>query len=91
MQQVSHIIKGIYMTVQRGNAASIMSTHGPQRKVEKCFDVILQDETNCDTYSKVITSCHSTNLINKIVLDQLIKDLRHHSMNQNLFLSPSTK
>lgn len=59
------------MTVQRGNAASIMGTHEPQRKLGKCFDVILQDETNRATYLKVITCSHSTNLINKIVLDQL--------------------
>ena len=32
------------MSVQRGNAASIMGSHGPQRKLEKCFDIILQDE-----------------------------------------------
>ena len=53
-----------------------MGTHGPQRKLEKCFDVILQDETNRDTCLKVIRCSHSTNLINKIVLDQLIKDTR---------------
>ena len=61
-----------------------MGTHEPQRKLEIFFDVILQDETNRDTCSKVITCSHSTILINKIVLDQLIKDLRHQSLNQNL-------
>ena len=51
-----------------------MGTHGPQRKLEKCFDVILQDETERDTYLKVIICFHFTNLINTIVLDYLIKD-----------------
>ena len=36
----SYIIQGISMTVQRGNAASIMGTLGPQRKLENFFDVI---------------------------------------------------
>ena len=36
----SHIIQAISMTVQRGNAASIMGTLGPLRKLEDFFDVI---------------------------------------------------
>ena len=36
----SHIIQAISMTVQRGNATSIMGTLGPQRKLEDFFDVI---------------------------------------------------
>ena len=34
-----HIIQAIYMTVQRGNATSIMGTLGPLRKLEDFFDV----------------------------------------------------
>jgi hypothetical protein len=36
----SHIIQAISMTVQRGNATSIMGTLGPLRKLEDFFDVI---------------------------------------------------
>ena len=36
----SHIIQAISMTVQRGNATSIMGTLGPFRKLEDFFDVI---------------------------------------------------
>ena len=36
----SHIIQAISMTVQRGNAISIMGTLGPLRKLEDFFDVI---------------------------------------------------
>ena len=36
----SHIIQAISMTVQRGNATSIMGTLGPLRKFEDFFDVI---------------------------------------------------
>ena len=34
------IIQAISMTVQRGNATSIMGTLGPLRKLEDFFDVI---------------------------------------------------
>ena len=40
----SHIIQAISMTVQRGNATSIMGTLGPLRKLEDFFDVILPRE-----------------------------------------------
>ena len=40
----SHIIQAISMTVQRGNAASIMGTLGPLRKLEDFFDVITPRE-----------------------------------------------
>ena len=36
----SHIIQAISMTVQRGNAISIMGTLGPLRKLEDFFDII---------------------------------------------------
>ena len=36
----SHIIQAISMTVQRGNATSILGTLGPLRKLEDFFDVI---------------------------------------------------
>ena len=36
----SHIIQAISMTVQRGNATSIMGTLGPLRKLEDFFDII---------------------------------------------------
>ena len=36
----SHIIQAISMTVQRGNAVSIMGTLGPLRKLEDFFDII---------------------------------------------------
>ena len=36
----SHIIQAISMTVQRGNATSIMGTLGPLRELEDFFDVI---------------------------------------------------
>ena len=35
-----HIIQAISMTVQRGNATSIMGTLGPLRKLEDFFDII---------------------------------------------------
>ena len=37
-------IQAISMTVQRGNATSIMGTLGPLRKLEDFFDVILPGE-----------------------------------------------
>ena len=40
----SHIIQAISMTVQRGNATSIMGTLGPLRKLEDFFDVISPQE-----------------------------------------------
>ena len=40
----SHIIQAISMTVQRGNATSIMGTLGPLRKLEDFFDVIAPRE-----------------------------------------------
>ena len=40
----SHIIQAISMTVQRGNAISIMGTLGPLRKLEDFFDVISTKE-----------------------------------------------
>ena len=40
----SHIIQAISMTVQRGNATSIMGTLGPLRKLEDFFDVISRRE-----------------------------------------------
>ena len=40
----SHMIQAISMTVQRGNATSIMGTFGPLRKLEDFFDVILPRE-----------------------------------------------
>ena len=36
----NNIIQAISMTVQRGNATSIMGTLGPLRKLEDFFDVI---------------------------------------------------
>ena len=36
----NHIIQAISMTVQRGNAISIMGTLGPLRKLEDFFDII---------------------------------------------------
>ena len=44
MQLLSHIIQSISMTVQRGKAASIMGTLGPQRKLEDFFDEISPQE-----------------------------------------------
>ena len=40
MQLVTYLIQAISMTVQRGNAISIMGTLGPLRKLEDFFDVI---------------------------------------------------
>ena len=40
----SHIIQAISMTVQRGNATSIMVTLRPLRKLEDFFEVILSRE-----------------------------------------------
>ena len=40
----SHIIQAISMTVQRGNATSIMGTLGPLRKLEDFFDVTSPQE-----------------------------------------------
>ena len=40
----SHIIQAISMTVQRGNAISIMGTLGPLRKLEDFFDVVSPQE-----------------------------------------------
>ena len=40
----SHIIQAISMTVQRGNATSIMGTLGPLRKLGDYFDVISSRE-----------------------------------------------
>ena len=40
----SHIIQAISMTVQRGNANSIMGALGPLRKVDNFFDVISLQE-----------------------------------------------
>ena len=39
-KDTSHIIQAISMTVQKGNATSIMGTLGPLRKLEDFFDVI---------------------------------------------------
>ena len=39
-----HIIQATSMTVQRGNATSIMGTLGPLRKLEDFFDVISPQE-----------------------------------------------
>ena len=40
----SHILQGISMSVQRGNAHSIMGTLGPQRKLEDYFDILMPRE-----------------------------------------------
>ena len=40
----SHIIQAISMTVQRGNANSIMGALGPLRKLDNFFDVISLQE-----------------------------------------------
>ena len=37
----SHILQAISMSVQRGNAHSIMGTLGPQRKLEEYFGIYL--------------------------------------------------
>ena len=42
----SHILQGISMSVQRGNAHSIMGTLGPQRKLEDYFDILLPRAEN---------------------------------------------
>ena len=42
----SHILQGISMSVQRGNAHSIMGTLGPQRKLEDYFDILVPREEN---------------------------------------------
>ena len=46
----SHIIQAISMTVQSGNAAGIMGTLGPQRKLEDFFDVISPREEKSEIY-----------------------------------------
>ena len=38
----NHIIQAISMAVQRGNAASIIGTLGPQRKLDDYFDILVQ-------------------------------------------------
>ena len=42
----NHIIQAISMAVQRGNAASIMGTLGPQRKLDDYFDVVVHERSN---------------------------------------------
>ena len=37
----SHILQAISIAVQRGNAASIIGTLGPQRNLEEYFDVVV--------------------------------------------------
>ena len=40
-----HIMQAISMSVQRGNALSIMGTLGPQRKLDDYFDIIVPKRT----------------------------------------------
>ena len=42
----THIIQAISMAVQRGNAASIMGTLGPQKKLDHYFDIVVSREPN---------------------------------------------
>ena len=42
----NHIIQAISMAVQRGNAASIMGTLGPQRKLDDYFDIVVPKKSN---------------------------------------------
>ena len=40
-----HILQAISMSIQRGNAASIMGTLGPQRNLDDYFDIIVPKQT----------------------------------------------
>ena len=40
------------ITLQRGNAASIIGTLGPQRKLEEYFDVIMLDNIMINTFEQ---------------------------------------
>ena len=42
----NHIIQALSMAVHRGNAASIMGTLGPQRKLDEYFDIIVHKHSN---------------------------------------------
>ena len=45
-EATNHIIQALSMAVQRGNAASIMGTLGPQRKLDDYFDIIVQRQSD---------------------------------------------
>ena len=42
----NHIIQAISMVVQHANAASIMGTLGPQRKLDDYFDIVVPKKLN---------------------------------------------